>query len=53
MTRITEEEKRRWIAALARRIRGRVAATVRSGRVRAEAADPPPRDLPPAAKEER
>ena len=50
MTRMTEEEKGRWIAALARRIRGRVAATARSDRAWAGAANQSPRDQPPAAK---
>ncbi len=53
MTRMTEEERGRWIAALARRIRRRVAATVRSSRARAEAATPLSREPPPAAKEDR
>ncbi len=53
MTSMSEEEKARWIAALARAIRRRLAATVRSSRALAEADDRPAREPPPAAKEDR
>jgi hypothetical protein len=53
MMRMTEDEKRRWIASLTQRIRRRVAATVRSSRARAEVAEPLPRDVSSAPKEDR
>ncbi len=48
MTRMTEEENGRWIAALVRRIRYRLAAAVLRGRSTATPA--PPRREPPSAK---